>query len=100
MDPETSEFTVLVTRLGCNSGTTGQVQEPEVDFSEDEVTLTFVVEPDEPSSADCRGNDQVEYEVALSEPLGDRRLVDGQCASDAEASSTTFCRPDGVRYHP
>jgi len=36
----------------------------------------------------------------LPEPLGDRSLVDGQCESDADASRTSLCQPDGVRYSP
>lgn len=100
VDAETSKFTVLVTRLGCNGGVTGEVQQPDVRHDDEEVVLTFAVKPDEPSSATCQGNDQVPYDVTLEEPLGDRKLVDGQCASNAEARDTSFCQPEDVRYSP
>lgn len=97
--PETTTISVVVTRLGCNNGVTGQVQEPGVKVEDDEVRITFTVKPDQ-REASCPGNDQVPYEVVLPGPLGDRRLIDGQCEPDSEASGTTFCRPDGVRYDP
>jgi len=92
-------LSVLVTRLGCNSGVTGDVNEPDVELTDEAVVLTFTVSPGEEGDADCQGNPPVRYEVELPEPLGDRALVDGQCASE-EASSTAPCRPDGVRYSP
>jgi hypothetical protein len=94
----TSNFTVLVSRLGCNSGVTGEAQQPEVQLDDGEVIITFTVRPDEPSSATCPSNDQVPYDVELGEPLGDRALVDGQCLSGAEAVGTADCPTDGVRY--
>lgn len=76
------------------------VTEPDVQLEDDKVVLTFAVEPAVPSGGDCQGNDQVPYEVELPEPLGDQKLIDGQCASKAEASGTSYCQPDGVRYQP
>jgi hypothetical protein len=100
IDASTSELRLLVSRLGCNSGVTGEVQKPDVRVDDEQVVLTFAVEPDEPSSATCQGNDQVPYDVVLPEPLGDRSLVDGQCVSNGEASDTSFRQPNGVRYSP
>lgn len=98
LDAETEEFTALVNRLGCNSGVTGEVRPPGIHLADDHVAITFTVGPADPLGGDCQGTDQVPYEVTLPEPLGDRRLIDGQCAS--EASGTSFCEPDGVRHQP
>ena len=95
LDDATTSFTALVTRLGCNSGKTGEVNEPRVDEGEDEVTITFSVSPVE-GDADCQGNDAVPYEVQLSEPLGGRTLLDGACTS-AEAGDTAPCLRDTTR---
>lgn len=100
IDAGATEFTVLVNRLGCNSGVTGEVQEPDVRLGDDEVVLTFTVTPGEPSAATCQGNNRVRYDVTLPEPVGNRRLVDGQCGPEGEARGTTFCRPSGVRHQP
>ena len=97
--PDTTTFTAMVRRLGCNNGVTGEVPEPEVTLAGEKVVVTFSVKPIE-TDASCPDNDEVPYEVVLPEPLGDRRLVDGQCDSDSVASRTPFCRSDGVRYDP
>lgn len=97
--PDTTSFTAMVSRLGCNNGVTGEVHKPEVSVEDEEVVVTFSVDPIE-TDASCPDNDEVPYEVVLPEPLGERSLVDGQCESDTDASRTPFCEPDGVRYSP
>lgn len=99
LGPDTTSFTALVSRLGCNNGVTGDVHDPEVSVEPGRVVVTFAVDPIE-TDASCPDNDDVPYEVVLPEPLGDRSLVDGQCASGADASHTALCRPDGIRYSP
>ncbi len=99
LDADTNTFTALVTRLECNSGVTGDVNDPDIERTDDRVVITFTVRPKEAAAADCQGNDQVPYEVEIPEPLGNRELVDGACTS-TEANSTIFCQPDGVRYAP
>lgn len=96
---DTTTFAVLVRRVGCNNGVTGEVQEPDIQVEDTKITISFAVLPEQ-TTADCLGNDEVPYEVALPGPLGDRQLIDGQCAEGAEGSGTIFCRPDGVRYAP
>lgn len=99
LDANTTTFTAMVTRLSCNSGVTGEPNDPAIDVTGDQVVITFTVSPGEPSNADCQGNDQVSQEVELPEALGDRELVDGECASN-EANDTAPCQPSGVRYRP
>lgn len=98
-DSDTTAFTVEVTRLGCNSGETGTVNDPDIEVSDTQVVITFTVSPGEPGSADCQGNNAVSYHVELPEALGERELVDGGCDL-AEASSTAPCEPSSVRYTP
>jgi hypothetical protein len=99
LDSDTTTFTAMVRRVGCNNGVTGEVLEPRIQLDDSEITISFVVLPEQ-TEANCPGNDEVAHEVVLPEPLGDRNLVDGQCAPGAEASGTSFCRPDGVRHEP
>lgn len=99
LDADTTTFTALVTRLGCNSGVTGEANEPAIEVTDAQVVITFTVSPGEPSSATCPSNDQVSYDVELPEVLGSRELIDGACES-GEAKGTEPCHPDGARYTP
>lgn len=94
--PKSSDtsFTAEVTRLGCSSGMTGNVREPDVVLTSDEITVTFTVDPLPDDSYNCIGNPSVSYEVNLGEPVGDRKLVDGAC--NGEAAGTDTCVEGGV----
>ena len=96
LEDDTASFTALVTRLDCNSGVTGKVNDPRIEESDATITITFTVRPSKAGAGDCQGNDAVPHEVQLSSPLGGRTLVDGACAS-AEAGETAECTPDGTR---
>ena len=98
--PASRQLQVLVTRVGCNSGVTGEVQEPEVELKSNRVIVTFVVTPGEPGSADCQGNPEVPFLPTLPEPLANRALVDGQCLTNDEVANTSFCADGGLRYEP
>ena len=98
--PTSEQLQVLVTRVGCNSGVTGEVEEPEVEVKSDRVIVTFVVSPGEPGSADCQGNPEVPFLLTLPEPLGNRALADGQCLGNDEVAGTAFCADGGLRYQP
>ncbi|QTV79195.1 hypothetical protein [Microbacterium sp. NIBRBAC000506063] len=93
----TTELEVLVTRLGCANGETGDVHVPQVSYENDRVIVRIDVEPLPSGAYNCQGNDAVPVTVSLSEPLGDRLLVDGACA-EADAAITVFCGHDGVRW--
>ena len=98
--PTSKQLQVLVTRVGCNSGVTGNVEEPEIEVNSDRVIVTFVVTPGEPGSADCQGNPVVPFRLTLPEPLGSRALADGQCLTNDDVASTAFCADGGLRYEP
>ncbi len=93
-------FTAIVSRLACNSGVTGDVVAPDVEFGESEIVVTFQVEPEDPDAADCQGNEWVPYDVTLTEPIGDRALIDGQCLPGGAAEQTVFCDPEHSRWTP
>ena len=99
LDPSSTGFTALVSRLACNSGVTGEVYAPKVQVGEDEIIVTFSVAPTEGAQS-CPSNDLVPHRVDLGEPLGDRSLVDGQCRPGAKASTTSFCLAGSARYTP
>lgn len=98
LNERTRSITTVVTRLGCNSGVTGTVNEPTIVFTPTDAIIAFTVSPGPPDIAACQGNDHVAYEIALPEPLGDRSLIDGAC-EDSDASRTVFCETD-ERYTP
>ncbi|MEU4164927.1 hypothetical protein [Actinoplanes sp. NPDC026670] len=100
LSASSTAFTALVSRLGCNSGVTGEVLAPGIRVGETEIVVTFTVAPKPPGAAACPSNDQVRFEVGLPEPLRGRQLVDGQCLAGAEAAATSFCHPGPVRYKP
>lgn len=100
IESSTTTFAVLVSRLGCNNGTTGRVQTPEIVSNESEVVITFTVAAKGPGAANCQGNQEVAYKIDLGEPLLERALIDGQCLPGGEAVTTSFCVPDSARYEP
>jgi len=83
-------ITVMVSRLGCASGETGEVYAPSVQETADTVVVTFAVAPLPAGDYACPGNKPVAYSFTLDSPLGDRPLVDGACDSKA-ARTTSLC---------
>ena len=80
---ESSEsFTVLVMRVGCAGGRTGEVLQPTIEASDDEIVITFTVAPVS-GAQDCPGNDIVPIVVDVGEPIDGRRIVDGSCRTGA-----------------
>jgi len=76
--PETTTFTALVTETDCASGRPpgDRLQPPEVFYGTEEVVVIFAVRP-QAGNQDCQGNPSTAVTVELSEPLGERRLLDG-----------------------
>ena len=87
----------IVTRTGCSSGEQGKPEEPEIEYTQTEVRITFRISP-EINDGNCIGTPGVPYEVKLSEPLGNRSLADGECHPGSTAWATAFCLNEGVRY--
>lgn len=76
--PGDTAFVANVYERSCAGGRSpeGRVQPPEVEYTATAVVVTFFVRP--PGGAQtCPGAPPAPYEVALREPLGDRKLLDG-----------------------
>lgn len=76
---ESRTLRVGVTRTDCAGGHTGQVLEPVVTYEDARVLIRTDVEPLPDGNYTCQGNEEVEIEVALDEPLGHRDLLDAAC---------------------
>ncbi len=97
--PESTDIVIGVTRLGCASGETGGVLPAVIDYGEDRIAIRVDVEPLGNQPADCQGNDEVMFSVHLTEPIGQRELVDAACLA-GEAQGTSFCAAGAVRWTP
>lgn len=86
-----------VVRLECSGGETGTVLEPDVVYEASRIVIRTDVEPLPEGNYDCRGNDSVPVTVELSEPVGERELVDAACLQ-GRAVETIFCDDRGVRW--
>jgi hypothetical protein len=99
-----SAVRVLVSRLECNGGVTGNVLAPGIRLAPTEVVITFAVEalpPIPPGvTRTCPSNELVPYEVDVRHPLGGRRLVDGVCrGAEKSILESSVCEgDDGVRW--
>jgi hypothetical protein len=98
LDPKTTFLVVEVTRLGCASGITGTVLDPQIHYDETQVLLRTDVEKIGPGAHECQGNDAVPVEIHLDQPLGVRELVDAACLQ-GEAVGTAACT-EAVRWAP
>lgn len=99
LDGQTTSFIADVSRVGCNSGETGSVNDPDITVEDARIVIAFTVSPGEPRSANCQGNPPVAYEVKLPEPIGDRELVDPACIGTS-ISDGDACTDSGIRYPP
>lgn len=78
--PTSSTLDVLVHEVECSGSRdiTGLIRPPEVIETDDEVVVTFTVEPLPPADGyECAGNPSTPYTVQLDAPLGERTLLDG-----------------------
>ncbi|WP_334169385.1 hypothetical protein [Timonella senegalensis] len=81
---------ILVTRLECASGVTGEILKPTVSYENDRLVIRADVARTPSAAANCQGNNQVPATVTLKEPIGQRALVDFQCV-DGEAVNYPVC---------
>lgn len=88
---------IEVTRLGCASGTTGEVLEPQVTYEAEQILIRVDVAPVGDGPQSCPGNDAVRISVQLTEPLGARAIVDGGCALEG-VGTTAECAETAVRF--
>lgn len=94
---DSEQIDIEVTRLGCASGTTGEVLEPQVTYEAEQILIRVDVAPVGGGPQSCPGNDAVRISVALTEPLGSRALVDGGCALEG-VGTTAECAETAIRF--
>lgn len=97
-NPDSSTFTALVTRLGCNSGDTGPILDPVINATDGYVSVTFTVESNS-GGGRCPTNDFVPVTVDIGAPLGWRTISDGACVPGQEAATTSECLDSGIRWN-
>lgn len=99
LSPDSLKLQLEVTQVSCNDGKTNPVRTVSMAYSTEAVTITVSSEPVSAGAHNCQGGRPRAYAVELDEPIGKRRLVDGQC-SGGNVRTTAWCDPDGVRYDP
>ena len=87
--PETTEIKGILMETACASGQSpeGRVNEPVIQYTAESVTVTFTVTP-RPGAQDCPGNPEFPVTFTLSEPLGERALLDGGSTPPRDATTT------------
>jgi len=99
VSPTSTSLKLKVTRLECASGHTGRILKPVVSLGTNDIVIRTDV-ADRHSRADtCQGNDSVTVTVDLSEPVGDRALIDAACLA-GEAVRGRQCAQGAVRWRP
>lgn len=75
--PESTTVHVLVHEQQCASGrpATGRIRPPTIAYHADRVEIAITTDR-APGGQDCQSNPATPYEVELSEPLGERQLLD------------------------
>ena len=76
--PDATSIAALIQEEACASGRSpkGRVLEPQLFSSSDAILVTVWVR-DQVGGQDCQGNPTFPLEISLTEPLGERRLLDG-----------------------
>jgi len=78
LDAATTTFVASVTEHTCTGGSSseGRIREPLILYEPDRVGVIFTVDPLPGGAYTCPGNPATRVQVELSEPLGDRELLD------------------------
>lgn len=86
---ETTTLKGFVMETSCASGQSpeGRVNAPEILYTAESVTVTFTILPRPGSAQDCQSNPEFPVEVTLSEPLGERVLLDGGTTPPRDATT-------------
>jgi hypothetical protein len=79
VDASSTSFVADVTEQVCTGGSSseGRVREPVIIYEPDRVVVIFTVDPLPEGIYGCPSNPVTPVRVKLSEPLGDRQLLDG-----------------------
>ncbi len=88
--PDDTYLPIEVMRIDCAGGVTGEVLDPVMEYKETQIVITQRVESLPPGGYTCPSNDLVPTKIELTEKIGDRELVDGECLY-GDGSQTIFC---------
>lgn len=91
---------LAVTQTACNDGRNNPVRGVDVSTNHRAVTITVTTRPVTGGAHTCPLGPAMKYDLTLDEPLGHRKLIDGQCRHGTGLMSTAWCDPDGVRFDP
>ena len=82
--PDDTSFVAMVTERACSSGRdiSDILMPPVIEYGAETVAVSLYVEPFPGLAANCIGTMPTRFTIALGEPLGDRRLVDGIGGTD------------------
>lgn len=82
--PEATSFVAMVTERACASGRdiSDLLLPPVIQYGNDAVTVSLYLEPLPGGAQNCTGTAPARFTIELSEPLGDRQLVDGVGGTD------------------
>ena len=88
--PGTTEIQGILVETACASGQSpeGRVNEPVIEYTPEAVTVTFTVVPPPGNAQDCPSNPEFPVTFTLSEPLGERALLDGGSTPPRDATTT------------
>jgi hypothetical protein len=87
--PETTAVQAILVEKACASGQApeGRVGDPVIFYGPDAVIVMVPVTPLE-GTQDCQGNPEFPVEITLTEPLGERTLLDGSSNPPRDATTT------------
>lgn len=91
-DPGATELELLVVEVQCSSGRDIEgLVEANVEYREDRIDVVLTAPGLDPGVGyDCQGSPGTEYELVLSEPVGDREVVDLSVYPPAEPEPGTL----------
>ena len=74
-----TEFVALVADPTCNGGKAPTVYPPEIEYTDISIVVTFKIDPPSGGFGACVLGEEERYTVELDQPIGVRRLEDGDC---------------------
>lgn len=92
-DAQATTFTALVSERACTSGQPmgDRLQPPSITYGHESVLVVFAARPLQSENGfDCQGNPSMRVAVQLSEPLGERHLLDASMFPPAEPVAPQF----------
>ena len=98
--PDDRHLSLEITQTACNDGRNNPLRGVDVSTTRQAVTITVTTQPVTGGVHTCPLGRPMKYDLRLDEPIGHRKLTDGQCHPRTGLLSTAWCDPDGVRFDP